>query len=150
MVIGIIGESCTGKSTLAEKMAERLQQNFDCEVYTGKDYLRLAKSEEEAKKRFQKKLLDATEGEAILYVISELEQLSLLPPKAIRILVTAELEQIKERFSQRMHGNLPPPVAAMLERKHGCFDDIAHEIHVVSGKTDLETVFAKIEKYATH
>ena len=38
MLIGIIGESCTGKSTLAE----RLKAQLNAEVYTGKDYLRLA------------------------------------------------------------------------------------------------------------
>lgn len=37
MVIGILGESCTRKSTLAEKIAA----SFPCEVFTGKDYLRL-------------------------------------------------------------------------------------------------------------
>ena len=44
MVIGIIGESCAGKSTLAGE----LQKAFGGEVVTGKDYLRLAKSEAEA------------------------------------------------------------------------------------------------------
>ena len=36
--------------------------------------------------------------------------------------MTADLETIKERFTARMHGNLPAPVALMLERKHGMFD----------------------------
>ena len=44
MLIAIIGESCTGKSTLADK----LKQDFNAAVYTGKDYLRLAKSPSEA------------------------------------------------------------------------------------------------------
>ena len=48
MVIGIFGESCTGKSTLAEKIAT----SFHCEVFTGKDYLRLAKNENIAKVMF--------------------------------------------------------------------------------------------------
>ncbi len=142
MVIAMIGESCTGKSTLADKIAKRIGG----EVYTGKDYLRLAKNEGIAQKLFQKKLQDAVTGENILYVISEEEHLSLLPEKAIRILVTAELDQIKERFAQRMHGNLPAPVAAMLERKHGCFDSVPHDIQVISGKTDLEKVCAEIER----
>lgn len=141
MVIGIFGESCTGKSTLAEKIKDRLGG----EIYTGKDYLRLAKNEGIAQKLFQKKLLDAIKGENIIYVISEQEHLSLLPENAIRILVTADLDQIKERFAQRMHGILPAPVATMLERKHGCFNDVAHNIQVISGKTDLEKVCAEIE-----
>ena len=140
MVIGIFGESCTGKSTLAEKIAAR----FPCEVYTGKDYLRLAKNENIAKVMFQKKLTAAVNGENIIYVISEKEHLSLLPEGALRILVTADLELIKSRFGQRMRGNLPAPVAAMLEKKHGCFDAVSHDIHVVSGETDLDAVVTEI------
>ena len=40
MLIGMIGESCTGKSTLAD----RLKAQLNAEVFTGKDYLRLAKA----------------------------------------------------------------------------------------------------------
>lgn len=140
MVIGIFGESCTGKSTLAGKISE----SFPCEVYTGKDYLRLAKNENIAKVMFQKKLNAAVKGENIIYVISEKGHLSLLPEGALRILVTADLELIKTRFAQRMRGNLPAPVAAMLEKKHGCFDAEPHNIHVVSGQTDLDAVVAQI------
>ena len=44
MVIGIIGENCSGKSTLAEA----IQKDIHAEIVTGKDYLRMAKSESEA------------------------------------------------------------------------------------------------------
>ena len=141
MLIGIFGESCTGKSTLAEK----LSSVFPCEVFTGKDYLRLAKNENIAKVMFQKKLAAAVTGENVIYVISETEQLSLLPKGAVRILVTADMELIKSRFAMRMHGNLPAPVAAMLERKHGCFDAQPHDIHVISGETDLNAVVGQIK-----
>ena len=140
MVIGIFGETCTGKSTLAEKIAA----SFSCEVFTGKDYLRLAKNENIAKVMFQKKLSAAVSCENIIYVISEKEHLSLLPEGALRILITADLELIKSRFAKRMRGNLPAPVAAMLEKKHGCFDAESHDIHVVSGETDLDAVVAQI------
>ena len=140
MVIGIFGESCTGKSTLAEKIAA----SFPCEVFTGKDYLRLAKNENIAKVMFGKKLNAALNGENIIYVISEKEHLSLLPEGALRILVTAELETIKSRFAQRMHGNLPAPVAAMLEKKHGCFNGETHDIHVISGQTDVNDACKQI------
>ena len=139
MVIGIFGESCTGKSTLADKIAV----NFPCEVFTGKDYLRLAKNENIAKVMFQKKLTAAVTGENIIYVISEKEHLPLLPEGALRILVTADLELIKSRFAQRMCGSLPAPVAAMLEKKHGCFDNQPCNIHVISGETDLDEVCQK-------
>ena len=141
MVIAIFGESCTGKSTLADKLAV----NFPCEVFTGKDYLRLAKNENMAKVMFRKKLDTAISGEHILYVISETEHLPLLPEGALRILVTAELELIKSRFAQRMRGNLPAPVAAMLEKKHGCFDTQPFDIHVISGETDLNAVVEEIK-----
>ncbi|MDE6620285.1 MAG: AAA family ATPase [Lachnospiraceae bacterium] len=141
MVIGVIGESCTGKSTLADKMKCLL----NAEVYTGKDYLRLAKNEAIAKKLFQKKLDEAVSGQNIIYVISEKEHLPLLPEKAFRVLVTADLDTIKERFAQRMRGNLPASVAVMLERKHSCFDNEAHDIHVVSGQDDLDEVCVSIK-----
>ena len=140
MVIGIFGESCTGKSTLAERIAASLS----CEIYTGKDYLRLAKNENIAKVMFQKKLTAAVSGENIIYVISEKEHLPLLPEGTLRILVTADLDTIRSRFAQRMRGNLPAPVAAMLEKKHGCFDDVPHDIHVISGETDLDEVCKRI------
>lgn len=145
MVIGIFGENCTGKSTLAEKIAA----SFPCEVFAGKDYLRLAKNENIAKAMFQKKLTAAIDGENIIYVISEKEYLPLLPKGALRILVTADLDLIKSRFAQRMRGNLPAPVAAMLEKKHGGFDDAPYDFHVVSGETDLDLIVEEICKSGT-
>ena len=118
MVYGIIGENCSGKSTLAEGIKEAI----GAEIIAGKDYLRMAKSESEAVILFRKKLESAVSGENLIYVISEPEQLVLLPKDAVRILVSADIDTIKERFKTRMHGNLPAPVAQMLEKKHGVFD----------------------------
>ena len=145
MIIAIFGESCTGKSTLAERIAASLP----CEIFTGKDYLCLAKNENIAKMMFQKKLQAAVTGENIIYVISEKEHLPLLPEGAFRILVTADLETIKSRFAQRMRGNLPAPVAAMLEKRHGCFDALPHDIHVVSGETNPDLIVEEIWKLHT-
>lgn len=136
MMIAIFGESCTGKSTLADALKNRLH----AEVYTGKDYLRLAANETIAKKLFRDKLAQAVTGENRIYVISEKEHLALLPEGCVRILVTADLETIQQRFAQRMGGKLPAPVAAMLERKHGCFDRELADYHVVSGQTDIEAL----------
>ncbi len=146
MVIAIIGESCTGKTTLAEN----LQSHIGGEIYTGKDYLRFAKNEDLARKLFQKKLEESVDASPIIYVISEPDLLALLPKKAIRILVTANLNQIKERFAARMHGNLPAPVSMMLERKHGCFDAIEHNIHFISGESDFNLVCSQIENMLAH
>ena len=118
MVLGIIGENCSGKSTLAEK----IKTEFGAEIITGKDYLRMAKSESEAVSLLREKLRRAVSGNDIIYVITDPEHVKLLPDGAIRILVTADLETIKKRFRARMHGNLPAPIGLMLERKHGMFD----------------------------
>ena len=123
MVIGIIGESCAGKSTLAN----RLQAELGGTVVTGRDYLRLAKSEAEATTRFQRQLQDAVIGENLIFVISDPAQLALLPEGAVRILVTADLDTLLERFRRRMGSKLPEPVAQMLRRKHGQFDGGAYD-----------------------
>ncbi|MBQ4226462.1 MAG: hypothetical protein II664_09120, partial [Oscillospiraceae bacterium] len=112
MLISIIGENCSGKSTLAEA----IKKEIGAEVITGKDYLRMARSESEAVSLFKEKLSRAVSGENIIYVISEQEHLGLLPEGAIKILVKADIDTIKERFKARMHGNLPAPVAQMLEK----------------------------------
>ena len=141
MVIAIFGESCTGKSTLADKLSSAI----NAEVFTGKDYLRMAKNESIAKAMFQKKLAAAVDGEHVVYVISETEHLTLLPEGALRILVSADIDLIKSRFAQRMHGSLPAPVAAMLEKKHGCFDSVPHDLHMVSGETDPGAIVTQIK-----
>lgn len=141
MVIGIFGESCTGKTTLANI----LRKKTGAEVFSGKDYLRLAKSEGIAKKLFQKKLQEAMSGDHIIYVITEREHLDFLPERATRILVTADLHLIQERFSQRMQGDLPDPVRQMLERKHGCFDLVPHDYHV-HNSSGIEEVTDRIQE----
>lgn len=133
MLIALIGESCTGKSTLAAE----LNKTFHAETFSGKDYLRFAKSEAEAKAAFSARLLAcaASSSEHAVYVISEPEQLSLLPEKCFRVLVTSSLETIKSRFASRMGGKLPPPVEAMLVKKHGMFDSVSHDLAVCSDET---------------
>ena len=118
MVIGLIGENCSGKSTLAA----HIRDVIGAEVVTGRDYLRMAKSEAEARGLFRKKLAGAVSGGNIIYVISESDQLDLLPEGAVRILISADLDTIKARFRARMCGFLPAPVERVLESKHGLFD----------------------------
>ncbi len=140
MLIGIIGESCSGKSTLAES----IKKEIGAEVITGKDYLRMARSESEAVALFRERLLKAVSGENLLYVISEPEECSLLPDGAVRILVSADIDTIKERFRARMHGNLPAPVAQMLEKKHGIFDEGNYDYRFHSGTDDAATLCAEL------
>ena len=127
MVIGIIGESCTGKTSIAEELSKRMNAT----VFTGKDYLKLAKNETEAKKRFSDLLCsDEADNGTIIYIVSEKEHLTLLPVNAMRILVTADLNVIKARFAKRMSGKMPPAVSEMLERKHGLFDDEQYDMKI--------------------
>ena len=141
MVIGIIGENCTGKSTLADD----IKKTIGAEIITGKDFLRMAKSESEAVSLFKAKLNDVVEGENIIYVISEKEHISLLPESAIRILVRADIDTIKERFKARMHGNLPAPVEQMLERKHGMFDNESYDYQFDGGSGDPSEICSGIK-----
>lgn len=132
MTIAIFGDSCVGKSTIAQ----RLREQTSATLFSGKDYLRLAKNEAVATKLFRQTLCG---DETVIYVISEKEQLALLPQNCLRVLVVAGLEQIKERFAQRMHGQLPPPVAAMLERKYGQFENEAYDLRIDTRETAIES-----------
>lgn len=142
MLIAIIGESCTGKSTLADKLKDELSAT----IYTGKDYLRLAKNEAEAKNIFKNKLSKAINSENIIYVIAEKEHLELLPEETFKILVTADLPLIKERFKLRMRGNLPKPVEMMLEKNHGMFNNINYDYHYDNGD-EIENLLMIIKEY---
>lgn len=140
MLIAIIGENCSGKSTLATE----IQKVIGAETVTGKDYLRLAKSESEAEKAFRAKLANAVSGDNMIYVISEKQHIALLPDGAIRILVKADIETIKDRFKKRLRGNLPPPVEQMLIRNHGIFDAEKHDIEYDGVSGDPAEVCAYI------
>ncbi len=141
MLIGIVGENCSGKSTLADAIKKEL----DAVVITGRDYLRMAKSENEAAALFREKLRNSVSGENIIYVITEQELLGLLPEGAVRILVYADLDTIKERFRARMHGNLPAPVAQMLEKKHGIFDGGTYDYRFDGVNGDAASLCAELK-----
>ena len=145
MLIGLIGENCSGKSTLANN----IKKHFGAEVITGKDYLRMAKTEQEAVRLFKERLGNAVKGESIIYIATEKEQVEFLPEEAIKILVKADLETIKERFRERMHGNLPMPVEKMLERKHGMFDDGQYDFVYDGTLDDFDSLCEKIGKDLT-
>lgn len=142
MVIAVIGENCAGKSTLAEHIRSRLGG----EIVTGKDYLRMAKSESEAASLFRAKLAAAVTGGNVIYVISEREHLALLPEGAVRILVSADIDTIKERFRARMRGNLPAPVEKMLETRHGSFDGGEYDFRFDGVRGDAAALCQEIEK----
>ena len=92
--------------------------------------MRLAKSESAAEALFRKRLAEAVTGKDVIYILSETEQINFLPEGSRNILITASLESIKRRFTARMHGQLPAPVSAMLERRYGQFERERYEIKI--------------------
>lgn len=131
ILIAIFGESCTGKSTLAGLLREKL----DAKVYSGKDYLRLAKNEDNARAAFVSVLEQASLGDStVIYVISEPKHLSLLPKRCLRVRVTAPLSIIQSRFAYRMGGTLPQVIAERLAAVHGAFDNVDCDIAVDGSK----------------
>ena len=146
MVIGLIGENCVGKSTLAA----RIMDAIGAEVVTGRDYLWMARSEAEAKGLFREKLASAVSGSNIIYVISEPDQLDLLPEGAVRILVSADLDTIKARFRARMRGVLPAPVERMLESKHGMFDGGVYDYRYDGANGDAAALCGKLRKIGSN
>ena len=142
MVIGIIGENCSGKSTLANEIKEAI----GAEIITGKDYLRMAKTESEAVLLFKDKLAQAMFGDNVIYVISEPEHTRLLPEGAIKILVSADLDTIKERFTARMRGDLPAHVSRMLEKKHGMFDGGTYDYRYDGASGNAATLCAALKE----
>ena len=67
-----------------------------------------------------------------------------MPDGAIRILVYADIDTIKERFMARMHGNLPAPVAQMLEKKHGMFDGGMYDYRIDGANGDAASLCAEL------
>ena len=136
MLIAIIGENCVGKSTLANKINEKIGGK----IYSGKDYLRLEKNPSAALETFKAALKASIDGDPIIYLITEQEHIQLLPDGAFRIVLTAELETIKSRFKERMRGNLPIPVEKMLEAKHGMYDTLDCNLKL-DGNYNMEDVW---------
>ena len=139
MLIAIIGENCVGKSTLANQINER----FSATIYSGKDYLRLEKNPSAALERFKAILKESVNGDSVIYLITENEHLALLPEGTFKIVLTAGLDIIKERFKARMRGNLPLPVEKMLESRHGMYDDLDCDLKL-DGNYDLEDVLLRL------
>lgn len=65
-----MGGSCTGKSTAAKLIAKN-----GAVILSGKDYLRMAKSESEAASIFKAKLSEAVTKQNVIYIITEKEQM---------------------------------------------------------------------------
>ena len=120
------------------------QFQVDAEIITGKDYLRFAKNQQEALCIFQNKLNDP--HSRIIYVLSEKQHLQLVPDHAYRILMSADLDLICKRFSNRMNGKLSDPVKSMLKSKHNCFENEAYDVRIYNSEIDVKHLIELIKK----
>lgn len=133
MLYIFMGQSCTGKSTVADKLKELT----NVEIFSGKDYLRMAKNENEAWRLFYEKLSNAalnkeSSKETVIYIITEKEQLNRISTieGSHKVKFTASLDTVKSRFAQRMRGNLPQPIEKMLEKQYGEWESVTGDINV--------------------
>lgn len=144
MLYIFMGQSCTGKSTVVNKIKEFM----DIEVFSGKDYLRMAKNENEAWLLFYEKLSSAalnkdSSKSTIIYLITEKEQLDRISAieDSYKVKFTASLDTIKSRFAQRMHGKLPQPIEKMLEKQYKEWESIKGDMNVdTTENNDIEKI----------
>lgn len=144
MLYIFMGQSCTGKSAVADKIKELI----GAEVFTGKDYSRMAKNENEAWRLFYEKLSDAASNEdlseeTIIYLITERAQLDRIIDieGSCKVKFTASLDTIKSRFAQRMHGKLPQSVENMLNNQYEEWKTIKGDINVdTTVDNDIEEI----------
>ncbi|HAG44159.1 MAG TPA: hypothetical protein DCL31_13600 [Clostridium sp.] len=151
MVFIFMGASCTGKSSAADELKELM----NVQIYTGKDYLRMAKNEDEAWKIFSEKLREASSNrdlsyQSIIYVISEKNILPKLQfiNDVITIKFTADSDVVKSRFAARMKGNLPNPLEKMLERQLTDWKDIDADLCIDTTNEEIKEVAKKIYNFA--
>lgn len=148
MLYIFMGQSCTGKSTVADKVKELI----GAEIFTGKDYLRMAKNENEAWRLFYEKLLNAASNkgeskENIIYLITERLQLDRIIDieDSCKVKFTASIDTIKSRFEQRMHGQLPHPVEKMIDNQYEEWETIKGDINVdTTVDNDIEKIVGLI------
>ena len=107
---------------------KKINEKLQGKIYSGKDYLRLEKNPSMAMEAFKDLLEKSVTGANVIYLITEKEDMNLLPAGAFRIVLTAQLDTIKARFRARMRGNLPQPLEKMLELKHGMYDTLGCDL----------------------
>lgn len=151
MLFVFFGPSCTGKSTIAARLVDFLP----IEVYSGRDYLRLATNEAEAWRHFLGLLNQAAanqslSGPNICYLVTEPEQLAKVEsiPGAVKVKFNASLDTIKERFSQRTKRRLAPQVEQMLERQYAQWQNVTgdYRIDTTREPKDVDVVEAILNK----
>lgn len=140
-----MGPSCSGKSTAGEIVGKRT----GAKIYSGKDYLRLAKAEGEAWRVFQEKMVEAAghgKEESLIFVCTEKELFDRISVKEniFTVRFTATPEDIKRRFAELMHGNLPKPLEMMLEKQMHLWEGIEAKLLVNSSSESSEDAAKRV------
>jgi len=150
MFIMFIGPSCSGKSSTAKV----IQQKHGLQIYTGKDYLKLAKNETEAWKKFTEICLSAKgkeqiDSHSVIYVVSETEKFAdLVKDSSFTVHFDAAQETLEKRFAPRTGGFVPPPIKKMIEKQKNSWLAVDADLHIdtTENSTDYsaEKVLQKI------
>lgn len=147
MLYIFMGPSCSGKSSTAKE----LKKLIDVQIYSGKDYLRMAKNENDSWKIFERKLKESCDdrelnSQSIVYVISDKKDISKIKfiDDAITVNFIADAEIIKSRFAQRMNGNLPKPIEIMIEKQLSEWKDVTSKLHVDTSTNNAKDIAKKV------
>jgi gluconate kinase len=146
MLFIFFGTSCSGKSTAAEGL-----RKLTCaEIVNGKDYLRMAKNENEALRLFTLKLeeiasIKEVSSKSVIYIANEKDiYLKLMKIEgAFRVKFIADLDTLKLRFSKRLGGNMPKPVEMMIEKQMKSWEDVKGDMII---NTSIEASSEEIGK----
>lgn len=132
MFIMFVGPSCGGKSSTAKVF----QEKFGLKIYTGKDYLRLAKSETDAWKVFTEICQTAKENKqlcshSVIYIASETDKFSdLAKISSFTVHFDASQEILEKRFAPRTGGFVPPPIKKMIEKQKNNWLAVEADFHI--------------------
>ncbi len=153
MLLIFFGPSCSGKSSVADIIANR----SGAAVYTGKDYLRLAKNEQEAWKKFTSLLVKAANvrslgPESVIHVITEaalLQKNDHLTGNILKVKFTAHPDRLKQRFAERIKRELPQPLAQMIDRQADSFRDVEADLLFDTSEGSAEETAGEIIAFLT-
>ena len=144
-----MGPSCSGKTSVAKKLAERT----GCSIWSGKDYFRLAKNQDEAWKIFLSMLRDASneavlDAKSIIYLIgnpTELRNDLLTIPNLKRIKFNADISVLKNRFAERIGQKpLSLPLDKMIERQQKAFQTISADKEFDTTNEEVDSIIDNI------
>lgn len=153
MLVVICGPSCSGKSSLANRLSDMTKTP----VWSGRDYVRLDHEQSKAWGKFSSLMLEASTTEnldesSIIYISTDLSWIGQhfhRNPFFILIQLTASLEVLQHRFSERLGGRLPDPIIRMLEKQLSRLDHVPVNLAFDSEKQSKEEIFQTVLQHLT-